>query len=613
MPLSRLVLALVLGFASAQAAEQKGRDVSLQSPQALPGSLSLTPLSPSPGLLLPASPPSGVEVLPPSLPAASLNAEAGTPQTLAPLSPAAGAEKDASAGGATAPSGAEGLVEDGRRRFDLTPENLAAFEPSAAELAKTQYSGVPAEYRDGLAQRGAPKVELDAVLSRHGSSAIVFEGRLRGQAIAVKTYKTPPPGRWPRSLEFFGRDARNAQIMSRVLGPKGLAPKSFGEVDIGEGGNPSLGLEKITGIDVQRMTPRQARALIGRSTILQAAEGVKLLAAAGLGGTDSPQAMVLTRAQTINGVPRKAGDVVFMDAAGLGVDREKWRTPEDEAAEMFFMRLLADQMAPFHPDEVIDDIPITPADKDLLREKARRYAKALLASPSPAPAAPKTDALKSFEVAAAARGAKADAEIFKKLAAEIVESLKSAKSLKDTGADISAIAKAQRDYKARLAAGVKAVLAARGLRDDAVLSHGTNIEGFLGMLFTGDIRATTRYQGFSGESAEVWGGRGTDVGVAYGATKGTHSGQPGVVVILAGAGLQVVRGDALNRTPTVENDFVGAVITDGERTVVLDKAALQALGASSKAWKELAVSEARRGRMAEFSRWEAVDRRIVPQ
>ncbi|MBI3553228.1 MAG: hypothetical protein HY077_12100 [Elusimicrobia bacterium] len=207
--------------------------------------------------------------------------------------------------------------------------------------------------------------------------------------------------------------------------------------------------------------------------------------------------------------------------------------------------------------------------------------------------------------------AKTNPAIVKTLVVESLKGLKGSKSVNATG-DVAKIMAEQIRFKAQLAAAASRIAKEKRLSADQIITHGTNLKGLLGMIFTGEIEATTRYKGVSGESAEVWGGYGLEVGAGYGATKGTTKGQPGVVILMLSPTLKVVRGDALNRSPKVSEDFLAAVITDGERTVVLDKAALEALAGSAKTWKDNAVRAAHGGSMREFYEWEAVKKLLTP-
>jgi hypothetical protein len=120
-------------------------------------------------------------------------------------------------------------------------------------------------------------------------------------------------------------------------------PKLHGEVEVG--GNPSFATDLVYGKDPMNLTVAEAR-LIPPEAVRQAAAAVEALATKNLGGMDSPQPMILTRAQVINGVPRKAGDVIFMDAGALSASKSMWQKPVDLAGQIARVRTTALQARP---------------------------------------------------------------------------------------------------------------------------------------------------------------------------------------------------------------------------------------------------------------------------
>jgi hypothetical protein len=204
--------------------------------------------------------------------------------------------------------------------------------------------------------------------------------------------------------------------------------------------------------------------------------------------------------------------------------------------------------------------------------------------------------------------------VFKTFAMETLKSLRAqgGRSAYDSGG-VKSISATQQRIKTPLRAEAVRVVAEQGLPADKVITHGTSLQGLLGMLMTGEIRSTSRQGGISGEKSEVWGGYGVDVGASYGATTGTSQGQPGVEIIMYNPTLRVVRGDALNRAPKVDGDFVAVIVTDGTRTFVLDKTQLKALAGSAEAWKKTSIQKAHAGQMGEFQQWETLQDQIVPQ
>ena len=213
-----------------------------------------------------------------------------------------------------------------------------------------------------------------------------------------------------------------------------------------------------------------------------------------------------------------------------------------------------------------------------------------------------------------------DPTAYKSLANSVVSALKapSELSLKSKAAyqrgDPALIAGLQTALKTALLSKAREVARGRGLEEKAVITHGTSLQGLLGMIFSDGIDATSSYQGFSGESAAFWGARGLDVGASYGATRGVAKGQPGVSVIIFNPQdpVKIVQGETMSRRPTVSNDFFAAIVSDGGHTVVIDQAALRMLAASAEAWKKAAVDQARQGRMKEFNEWEKLRSVLEP-
>jgi hypothetical protein len=175
------------------------------------------------------------------------------------------------------------------------------------------------------------------------------------------------------------------------------------------------------------------------------------------------------------------------------------------------------------------------------------------------------------------------------------------------GRSASAIEAEQVRYNETLTAEVLGAVRRAGLDPAKVITHGTDLQGLMGMLMVGEIRPTARQH----ETPKLWGSYGVDVGVSYATTTGMKNGRPGVTVIMNNPTLKA-NGETLNRIPTVKDDFVAAVVTDGTKTIVLDKNALNALGGSASAWRDAAYKSAA-GDMVEYGRWEALETKIVPQ
>ncbi len=360
---------LLLASSAWGVTEQGPKDVTLPQPQAIPSGPALTPLSPI-AIDLAAVPAANLALDPPALRPTEIPLQPQSPSIQNEIHGASGIGKVEEAP-AAAPENSppiEELASASAEKFDL-----AHFSRGAET-----FLAAPGDYRQGLAERRVPRVEIKGVVSLEGSSGAVFAGELDGHAIAVKTYGALSKEDWPSVVGYFRNEIAMAAAMSRVLGPKGMAPKSYGEVDIGERGNPSLGMELIKGTDPDRLTARAAVKLITPETIRQAAEGIRLLREAGLGGGDSPQPLVLTRDQIVNGVRRKAGDIVFMDAGGLGTDPKKWKAPEDEAQFLAFCLLRARELAATRPNELLGDEVLSAEAIASLSARAKKLVRAIL-------------------------------------------------------------------------------------------------------------------------------------------------------------------------------------------------------------------------------------------
>ncbi len=296
------------------------------------------------------------------------------------------------------------------RELDIELPQTRPAEPTARTLAEQaqklvadKFSEAPESYRTELAAHKAPQAEVLGVLSEEGSSAVLLDAQLGGMEVAVKTYKPPidftheSQGKakaWGHTIDYFHEELRMARAMQNALGDQGLAPKVFGEVDVGKGGDPSWAMERIRGKIPEQLTPTEIQTLITPETLRQAAEGVERLKEKGLGGGDSPQAMILTEPQLINGVPRHAGDVVFMDPGGLTTHRSIWQTPEDMAKTLAFNMARGRAYAQSYPDVPLEQLPLTPELKEQFRNEAKQLAAEALKPTVQAPAAkaPRTGA-----------------------------------------------------------------------------------------------------------------------------------------------------------------------------------------------------------------------------
>lgn len=205
-------------------------------------------------------------------------------------------------------------------------------------------------------------------------------------------------------------------------------------------------------------------------------------------------------------------------------------------------------------------------------------------------------------------------EVNKGLKTPQSESLVSARSAykKSNAAEIVRL---QEKFKSQLLSKSEEVAKLSGLNPSEVITHGTTMEGFMGMIMEGQIVATSRHAGMSGESANLWGSYGLKTGAQYGSTKGLSKGQPGVSILIHNKAnpIKVIQGETLSRGPLASEDFVAAIITDGHQVVVLDQAAIRALSQSAQKWKTAVVGQAQKGNMQPFTEWEMIRDRFVPR
>jgi serine/threonine protein phosphatase PrpC/tRNA A-37 threonylcarbamoyl transferase component Bud32 len=257
----------------------------------------------------------------------------------------------------------------------------------------------PDGYRERLAQSGTPEVVLEKVLTHKGSTGPVFDAKLNGEEVVVKSFTEPDPAEmrrdpkeaWDRRMQYFDNEVAMGKKLNEII--PDMTPKVFGEVDTG--GNPSWAMEKIKGKDLDSLTPREASQLLTPETAKKVADGIERLRKAGLGGADSPQIMILTEPQTINGVPHKAGDPIFMDPGGVSSGRQDiWRSPAEFAHDVMRTKAFGDALLGHAPDVPIEKIPLTPDWHAYADRTADAAVKAALAEPAPTavPAAAAPDA-----------------------------------------------------------------------------------------------------------------------------------------------------------------------------------------------------------------------------
>jgi hypothetical protein len=181
---------------------------------------------------------------------------------------------------------------------------------------------------------------------------------------------------WDTVVTSLREEIVAGRAMAEAL-PKGWAPRFFGEADID--GNPAIAMELVRGKGVDELTPAQLIDLLTERGVAQAAAGIEIMRRAGWGGIDSPQFVLLTEDQTINGVARKRGDIVFVDAGALDRDQKRgWQKPQDAAADLIFMGALAREYRKLGISTPFDDTPVSIPEKQRreLMERARKAAQA---------------------------------------------------------------------------------------------------------------------------------------------------------------------------------------------------------------------------------------------
>jgi len=230
--------------------------------------------------------------------------------------------------------------------------------------------------------------------------------------------------------------------------------------------------------------------------------------------------------------------------------------------------------------------------------------------------------LKQKDTPAFQAGLSKSPEAFKKVATAVLNRLKawkkspaSAHAITKGGASVAGLRKAQTDFKETLLAAAERFTQERGIDSREVITNGTSLQPLMGILFSGSIYATNPHKGFSGETAEVWGAYGLEGGASYGAKRGVARNEPGVMILIKNEGdpIRIIEGETMSRSPRSKDDFLAVIISDGSRTVVLDKPLLAALSSSSELWKESVVAKAHKGQMQPFYEWERYRERFEPK
>jgi len=250
------------------------------------------------------------------------------------------------------------------------------------------FDRVPSSAQEAAGLGGVPKVKLIKVLSARGGNSRLYEGSLRVDGrykkVAVKVAADVPEDAadgWAARLGVFNKERDAVARMTDLL-PKGWAPRFYGAVDAG--GNPSLAFEIIKGKDLDELTVEESR-LLTRERIDEVMAGIELLVKAGIAGVDSPQFMMLTEDQTLNGVLRRRGDIVFMDAANAVDEGDSVSSPQNRALALLAVKRIGERFPDALPGETIKSlqakIPMTELGPFLRALKAESD---LLPTPDPA-------------------------------------------------------------------------------------------------------------------------------------------------------------------------------------------------------------------------------------
>ncbi len=212
------------------------------------------------------------------------------------------------------------------------------FTAMAPEFQDTRVvQGDGSTVRLGDAPRGRLIGRLDDTFETSGSSAGVFRGEVlvNGQPaeVAIKLYRDPPgathdqpatPARWRRMIRYAQEEVNSLRTLSEIRVnlpdehgvmrevPLGPAVIGFVQVD----GNPAIAMERVQGRAIDELTPSEIRRFVTPRTYEQLRTMWDALHRAGYDIGDF-QFAVLTSDQRVNGVQRRAGEIVFWDAGGL--------------------------------------------------------------------------------------------------------------------------------------------------------------------------------------------------------------------------------------------------------------------------------------------------------
>jgi HD-GYP domain-containing protein (c-di-GMP phosphodiesterase class II) len=152
-----------------------------------------------------------------------------------------------------------------------------------------------------------------------GAGGTVYFGEMtingKRKEVAIKVFKDAQVEAdgshdWSGRFKYDIGELKNLKILSEL----GIGPEVYGFVDVD--GNYAIAMERIHGKAIDDMSVAEIRQHVSDKTYKQLGAQWKKLTDAGYTIGDF-QFAVLTKDQTINGVQRKAGDVVFWDAGAL--------------------------------------------------------------------------------------------------------------------------------------------------------------------------------------------------------------------------------------------------------------------------------------------------------
>lgn len=261
------------------------------------------------------------------------------------------------------------------------PVIAAALAAAASDVSKRLFDHLdPAQTRPRLqsvpAVEAATEVETIHPSEKRGAMdvervryedgfATTIDASLNGTKVTAEIIKGLGAGESRETeREAFDSHLKTARLFERILGSLGMAPKVIGEVDAGGNGALAWAWQRIKGKHIDTLTAREAVEYISPETLRQVAEGNRLLAEAGIGISRVEEStimpFVLTEAQEINGVPRRAGDVVFVyfaDFTAILTDKRRlWQAPEFGSLVVAYRLEKAKANVLAHPDTPLNEL-----------------------------------------------------------------------------------------------------------------------------------------------------------------------------------------------------------------------------------------------------------------